>query len=246
MIIPKGSINVTTYFKFIDPTTGAPETGLDITGLDATYVRDGASAVKADLTALAAANSAHSDNKGFEVDGTNCPGLYRIDWPDAAFISGVSRVQLCVNGAAIDPAYLEVELVVTNVALESTIDDPSPDGYPSADKYFTLVDGPNQSPADDDMYKYQSISIYDVSGHVRETQRIVAYTASLRLIEVDYPFTFPIDAGDEVTIWQDYNVTAGLAATTDIAAAVLDANLASHRQTGSVGEKLNHNNKSRW
>ena len=111
MIIKKGTTDVKTYFKLIDPTTGAPETGLTITDLDATYVRDGAASVKADLTALAAVDSAHGDNKAKEVDGTNCPGLYRVDWPDAAFATGVDRVQLCVNGAAVDPAYLEVELV---------------------------------------------------------------------------------------------------------------------------------------
>ena len=110
MIITKDSVDVTTYFKLIDPASGVPETGLTITDLDATYVRDGATAVKADLTALAAADSVHGANKGFEVDGTNCPGLYRIDWPDAAFATAVENVQLCVNGAAIDPAYIEVRL----------------------------------------------------------------------------------------------------------------------------------------
>lgn len=110
MIVAPGSTDVTTYFKLVDPATGVPETGVTISTLDATYVRDRAAAVKADLTALDAADSAHSDNKGIEVDGTNAPGLYRIDWPDAAFASGVSRVQLVVNGAAIDPAVIEVEL----------------------------------------------------------------------------------------------------------------------------------------
>ena len=110
MKIPKGSTDVTTYLKLIDPAAGTPETGLTITDLDLTYVRDRAAASKADATALAAVDSAHGDNKAFEVDGTNTPGLYRVDWPDAAFAAGVDRVQLCVNGAAIDPAYIEVEL----------------------------------------------------------------------------------------------------------------------------------------
>lgn len=111
MIIKKGTESVSVYFKLIDPTTGVPETGLTITDLDLTYVRDGATAVKADLTALDAVDSAYAANKAKEVDGTNCPGLYRVDVPNAAFVTGVNRVQLCVNGAAIDPAYMEVELV---------------------------------------------------------------------------------------------------------------------------------------
>jgi hypothetical protein len=85
-------------------------TGATITDLDVTYVRDRAAAVKADLTALAAVDSVHADNKAIQIDATNAPGLYRVDWPDAAFAAGVSRVQLVVNGAAVDPAVLEVEL----------------------------------------------------------------------------------------------------------------------------------------
>jgi hypothetical protein len=112
MIIPAGETDVTTYFKLVDPTAGTPETGLVITNLDATYIRDRAAAVKADLTALALVTDAHADNKAIEVDGTNAPGVYRVDWPDAAFASGVDRVQLVVNGAAIDPAVIEVELSV--------------------------------------------------------------------------------------------------------------------------------------
>lgn len=111
MIVAPGATDVTTYFKLVDPVSGVPKTGLTITDLDATYVRDGAAAVKADLTALAAVDSAHGDSKAIQIDATNAPGLYRVDWPDAAFATGVARVQLVVNGAAIDPAVIEVELV---------------------------------------------------------------------------------------------------------------------------------------
>ncbi|MFA5053571.1 MAG: hypothetical protein WC565_05915 [Parcubacteria group bacterium] len=111
MFIAPGATDVTTYFVLVDPASGVPETGLTITDLDATYTRDKAAASKADLTACAAVDAAHSDNTAIQVDATNAPGLYRVDWPDAAFATGVARVQLCVNGAAISPAHLEVELV---------------------------------------------------------------------------------------------------------------------------------------
>ncbi len=111
MIIAPGSTDVTTYFKLVDPVVRHAQTGLTIADLDATYVRDRAAAVKADLTALVAVDSAHGDNKAIQIDAANAPGLYRVDWPDAAFAAGVSRVQLVVNGAAIDPAVIEVELV---------------------------------------------------------------------------------------------------------------------------------------
>lgn len=136
-----GSKDVTTYFKLIDPATGIPETGLTITNLDATYTRNGAAAVKADLTALAAADSAHGDNKGFEVDGTNCPGLYRIDWPDAAFAVGVTQVQLCVNGAAIDPAYVEVEMVgsIHEWHVAKNGNDTTHGGHSEEDSFLTIA-----------------------------------------------------------------------------------------------------------
>lgn len=110
--IKAGSTDQSIYFVLLDATTGAPATGLTIANLDATYTRTRATAVKNDLTALGAANSAHSDNQAIEVDATNAPGLYRIDFPDAAFASGVAGVALSINGAAIKPAHKEFLLVV--------------------------------------------------------------------------------------------------------------------------------------
>jgi len=116
MRVRPNATDVTTYFKLVDPTTGDEEVDLVITDLDISYVRDLAVAVKADLTALAGATdadravAAHADNKGTQIDKTNCPGLYRIDWPDAAFATAVAKVQLVVAGAAIDTAMMEVEI----------------------------------------------------------------------------------------------------------------------------------------
>lgn len=110
MIIKKGSTDQTLYFK-LTTAAGAPATALTITDLDLTYIRDLSVASKADLTALAAVDSSHTDNKAIEVDATNAPGLYRVDVPDAAFATGVNRVQVVVNGAAIDPSVIECELV---------------------------------------------------------------------------------------------------------------------------------------
>jgi hypothetical protein len=123
MIIAPASTDVTTYFHLVHPTTFVPVTGLTITDLDATYIRDRAAAVKADLTALAAVDSAHGDNKAIQIDATNAPGVYRVDWPDAAFIAGVSRVHLVVNGAAIAPTVIEVELSPTGDVADAVWDE---------------------------------------------------------------------------------------------------------------------------
>lgn len=113
--IKHGSTDQSVYFVLVD-SDGNEATGLTIANLDITYVRDRAAAVKADATALASATAAHGDNQAIEVDATNAPGLYRVDYPDAAFVSGVDRVQLIVNGAAIKPAIIEVSLVAKLVS----------------------------------------------------------------------------------------------------------------------------------
>ena len=116
MIIKKGTADVITYFNLVDSAAGTPETGLTIANIDATYTRAQAAAVKNDLTALAAVTTAHTDNRGIEVDATNAPGLYRIDWPDAAFATGVPLVILTVTCTGCAPAHLIVELVDYNPA----------------------------------------------------------------------------------------------------------------------------------
>jgi len=109
--VKKGATDQSFYFKLVDSAAGTPEAGLTIANIDATYVRNRAAAVKNDLTALAAVTTAHTDNQAIEVDATNAPGLYRIDFPDAAFATGSDKVILSVTCAGCDPAMKEIELV---------------------------------------------------------------------------------------------------------------------------------------
>lgn len=98
IIISNQQTNVTTYFLLLD-SSGDPVVNVTVTNIDLYYVEDlAAISAKVDATALVAANSAHADNKVYNVG----QGLYRIDWPDAAFDGGIgTRVQLLVlDGAA--------------------------------------------------------------------------------------------------------------------------------------------------
>lgn len=111
-LIKKGSTDVTDYVFIVDSAAFTPETGITITDLDLQYVRNGAAPVaKVDATALAAIDSAHGDNKMFEADGTDQPGLYRVDWPDAMFATGVSQVVGTVKGTGFHPVHKEFQLV---------------------------------------------------------------------------------------------------------------------------------------
>ena len=111
MKVTPGSVNVTTYFALSLLADGSDATALTITDIDLQYVRSGAApAAKADATALAATDSAHSDNAAIEIDATDQPGLYRVDWPDAAFAAGVPEVVLTVKCALVKTQHLRVEL----------------------------------------------------------------------------------------------------------------------------------------
>ena len=115
MIVTKGATDVTTYVMLVDSAAGTPETGYTIANLDLQYTRNRETpAAKVDATALAATNTAHTDNYAIQIDATSSPGLYRVDWPDAAFATGADKVILVVSGTGLAPAVLHVELVNYN------------------------------------------------------------------------------------------------------------------------------------
>lgn len=111
--IVKDSTDVIMYVVIRDSVTGALETGFDVTTLDFQYTRTKAApSAKQDVTALSLTTSDHADNKAIEIDATNSPGLCRVDFPDAAFATGVDSVRLNVTGAGFDISPKEVPLVV--------------------------------------------------------------------------------------------------------------------------------------
>ena len=112
--IKKGTTSVIRYIMVVDSTDGSPETGAAITSFDLQYTRQGATpAAKEDATALAATNSAWRASGAImiEIDSTSSPGLYRVDWPDAAFATGVESVILVVTQTGFAPAVEEITLV---------------------------------------------------------------------------------------------------------------------------------------
>ncbi len=115
MIFTPGSSNVTRYFVLTDAFSGEVVTGVDVTTLSMSYTRTRAAAVVVGNCALlGAVDSAHSDGGAVEVDAVNQPGLYRFDFPDAAFAVGADAVQLVItgpdSGTQIAPVYEENEL----------------------------------------------------------------------------------------------------------------------------------------
>jgi hypothetical protein len=123
VIVTAGAVDVTTYFHLRLAASGLDATGLTISDIDLQYVRSGVAPVaKVDAVALAATDTAHTDNRGIEIDATDQPGVYRIDWPDAAFAAGVREVILTVKVATAFTESLRVELVSDLAAAIDTID----------------------------------------------------------------------------------------------------------------------------
>lgn len=113
MIVEPGSVDVTTYFKMRLITNGQAATVLTPGDFDLQYVRSGETAfAKADASLNGGGPAgAHLDNTVVEIDATDSRGVYRIDWPDAAFAVGVGEVLLTaqVTGTAFSET-LRVEL----------------------------------------------------------------------------------------------------------------------------------------
>ena len=102
MIVTAGKTNVSVYFYIVQDASntspGEPVTGLvfgDIeTGGSASFARQGAARTDLTLITLASASAVHADGGFILVDDTNMPGVYRCDYPDAAFATGVDEVAL--------------------------------------------------------------------------------------------------------------------------------------------------------
>lgn len=105
---------------YIQDTAGAALTGLayNTASLVAYYRRPGGSATAITLATLANAQAAFSSGGFVAVDGTNCPGLYRLDIPNAAIEVGVDSVIIELKGAAsMSPCVVEIPLAATPGAL---------------------------------------------------------------------------------------------------------------------------------
>lgn len=121
IIVKAGSTSVTipVFIQDSASTTGAGKTGLTYatSGWKAYYVKPGSAAVAITL-ATQTATGAWSSGGFCEIDGTNMPGWYRLDIPNAALSTGpgtVVGISLCgATGAA--PCNVGVNMVAFDTA----------------------------------------------------------------------------------------------------------------------------------
>jgi len=112
----KTSEIVYVFIQNATATDGAGLTGLlyNSAGLTAYYVRKGAA--PAAITLVTQTVTGAFSSGGFvEVDSVNCPGLYRLDLPDASIADGAESVLVYLKGAAnMVPCLLEIQLTAVN------------------------------------------------------------------------------------------------------------------------------------
>lgn len=113
--IKKGRTSYVGYVSVDDSssTIGAKLTGLVFNSgsLTAYYARQGGAATAITL-ATQTATGAYSSGGFVAVDGTNMPGVYRFDIPDAVLASGADNAVIVLKGATnMVPVHLEIELV---------------------------------------------------------------------------------------------------------------------------------------
>lgn len=91
-------------------------TGLayNTTGLVAYYTRDNSEPVAITLVSQTA-NGSWTAGGFAEVSSSNAPGLYRLDVPNAAFVSGVGKVIVSIRGGGMNGAFYNVLLQYTRV-----------------------------------------------------------------------------------------------------------------------------------
>jgi hypothetical protein len=107
---------VDIFIQDSSSSTGAGLTGLVFNSAGLTcYFRKGATGTPTQLTlATQTVGGAHSDGGFVAVDGTNCPGQYRLDLSDT-IIATAGMVTLYLKGATnMAPCVLEIEVVAVN------------------------------------------------------------------------------------------------------------------------------------
>lgn len=121
IIIENGTTDVITYFTLRDRTASTVDVGVTVANLEMYYIEDQtAESGDAFVGAHGAETDAHTDGECFHIGH----GVYRIDWPDAAFDGGIGkRVTLIVvdgdAGAFTSTMQVDLSPPVDSVLIDS-------------------------------------------------------------------------------------------------------------------------------
>lgn len=112
--------SIKVFIQDSSVTTGAGLAGLvyNTASLTAYYQINNGTPTAITLATLASATAAHSDGGFIAVDGTNMPGLYRLDLPDAVLATAGEVVVFLKGAANMVPTAKEFQ-IVTNVVSDA-------------------------------------------------------------------------------------------------------------------------------
>ncbi len=110
----KGATSNSRFIELVDSTTGLPKTGIVYTDVTGSYVRTRSARVAITMATLASASAAFSSGGFILIDDTNQPGVYRVDIPDAAFVTGVDEVVVTIKATGCRTVSRSFDLVNIN------------------------------------------------------------------------------------------------------------------------------------
>lgn len=117
-LVQLGNTSRSEYIWIQDSSSsiGGGLTGLvfNSAGLTAYYVTERGTPTAITLATLASATAAYSSGGFIAVDGTNMPGLYRFDVPNAVFASADKAVVLLKGATNMAPVILEYQITGFN------------------------------------------------------------------------------------------------------------------------------------
>ena len=107
--------------KSIHLYLGATGLVFNTSGLQARFTRVGSNSVPISLVSQTS-NGAWVSGGFAQIDAVNQPGLYRLDVPDAAFVTGVDRVTITVRGASgTNGAVVDCQLISSQLDLTQAV-----------------------------------------------------------------------------------------------------------------------------
>jgi len=190
-IFPQGSTSVTVYLWIKDSGTGAGKTGLvyNSAGLVASYVRPRTN--RTGITLVTQTVPGAWSSGGFvEVDGTNMPGLYRFDVPNAALAAGENYciVHLQKSDAIADPLLILLD-ALPDIQTGAVV----ADGSNTATTFKTDL-----ASTTNDFYK-DSYLLFRTGSLAGQQKKILGYNGSSKFVTVP-AFTGVPSSNDLFTI----------------------------------------------
>lgn len=203
-------------------------TGLVIASMTLFYTRTGAAQVSLGAaTALALPTTAHTDNYGIEIGN----GLYRVDFPDAAFAAGAAEVTLIVVDENTDVTVMGVQLdAALSVAQVAYVDSSLSGIKTSADAAARPGDAMVATGVTTGLVQRDAPDNANIALIKTAADAILADTGEL---QTDWA------NGGRLDLILDSAGGAGGLDAAATAAAVLDAVAATYNDSGSIGAKIN-------